>query len=652
MTAILTKEPPELDTAHLSISPGVDRIVRRCLEKNPELRFQSAPDLAFALETLSTTSTSSAAAVVDATPAAVRTPRLAWLPWGVAVAALAAAIAIWFNKPAATDAVAPWQHFTRVTEAGGVETGPTVSPDGSTVAYAMDVNGSWDIYAQRVGGRNATPIVNDPKRNEGAPAYSPDGTLIAFHESDEDGGIFIAGATGESVRRLTDVGFDPAWSHDGKKIAYSTEEVRDPSSRQTVSSMYVVDVAGGAPKKIVDDDAIQPSWSPSDNRIVYWSNTGGQRDIFTVAATGGTRVALTNDPALDWSPTWSPDGAAVYFSSDRGGAMNLWHIAIDQSTGQPQGAPLPVTTGVQASASLPRLSKDGSRLVFRSRVASVNPVAIPFDPATNRAGLPLSLDTSNNIRIPSDVSPDGTDIAYFSIGERQEDIFIGGAEGKGVRHVTDDSPRDRSPVFTHDGQSLVFYSNRDGSWGIWTIRTDGSNLRKLGSIPGGGAYPVASPIDDRVVFSGTFSAGGVFSLTLAGGHEPALLPGTKSGTGYFFATSWSHDGARLCGPLVSASGRAYAVGVYDLKSHETTTIATDEAFGVRWLPDGRRVVYFTAGQHPELVVVDAVTRQRSIVPVQLPGRPTNDVFSISRDGRTIYYGAVHEEADIWIAERK
>ncbi len=63
MTAILTKDPPDLDSAKLSISPALERIVRRCLEKTPELRFQSATDLAFVLETLSTVSTSSLAAV-------------------------------------------------------------------------------------------------------------------------------------------------------------------------------------------------------------------------------------------------------------------------------------------------------------------------------------------------------------------------------------------------------------------------------------------------------------------------------------------------------------------------------------------------------------------------------------------------------------
>ena len=658
MTAILTKEPPDLDTARLAISPAIERIVRRCLEKSPDLRFQSATDLAFALETMSTTSTAtsvSAGPRLEALPAPVGSRQAAWLPWTIAAASLVSAIAIWLYKPSAPSAELPWQHFSRITEAAGVETSPTISPDGTTVAYVMLVNGSWDIYAQRVGGRNATPIVNDPKRDEGAPAYSPDGTLIAFHESDEDGGIFIAGATGESVRRLTDFGFDPAWSPDGKKIAFSTEEVREPAARQTTSALYVVDVAGGAPKKIVESDAIQPSWSPASDRIVYWSNNGGQRDLFTVLSGGGAPVQLTNDPALDWSPVWAPDGASVYFSSDRGGAMNLWRIAIDQSTGQPRGAPLPVTTGVQASATLPRLSKDGARLVFRSRVASVNPIAIPFDPATNQAGAPRVLDGSNNIRIPSDVSPDGSQIAYFSIGERQEDIFVSGVDGKDMRHVTDDAARDRAPVFSRDGQRLAFYSNRDGSWAIWSIHIDGSSLRKIAEHAGGVAYPVASPVDDRVVFSSTFSSsassGGVYWASFSGG-QPKLLEGTKTANGYFLATSWSPDGLRLCGPLVSDAGRAFGVGVYDLQSHAVTEIATDETFGARFLPDGQRVVYFTIGKHPDLVVVDSVSHKRTVVPVRLPGEPVNDVFSITRDGKTIYYGAVHEEADIWIAERK
>src|SRR4030095_14811981 len=169
---------------------------------------------------------------------------------------------------------------------------PTLSPDGNTVAYSVRVKDSWDIYSQRVGGRNATSLINDPQRDEGAPGFSPDGSLIAFHVSSGNGGIFVAGATGESVRRLTDVGFDPAWSPDAKQIAFATEEITDPSARMGDSALYVVAAAGGTPRRVVEGDGVQPSWSPSRERLVYWSNTGGQRDIYTVAATGGTRVAV------------------------------------------------------------------------------------------------------------------------------------------------------------------------------------------------------------------------------------------------------------------------------------------------------------------------------------------------------------------------
>src|SRR4030095_11022834 len=187
-------------------------------------------------------------------------------------------------------------------------------------------------------------------------------------------------------------------------IAFATEETFDPATRQGVSTLMTEDVAGGAPRTVVDGEPMQTSWSPSGERIAYWSNTGGQRDIYTVAARGGARVPVTQDAAIDWSPVWSPDGRFIYFSSDRGGAMNLWRIAVDQSSGRPQGTAEPVTAGVGASAGIPRFSRDGSRLPLRSGVASINPVGIPFDPATLRAGVPFTLDTRNNIRIPSDVS--------------------------------------------------------------------------------------------------------------------------------------------------------------------------------------------------------------------------------------------------------
>ena len=318
----------------------------------------------------------------------------------------------------------------------------------------MRVNDSWDIYTQRVGGRNATPILNDPQAQRERPG------VFARRRVDC---VSRVGHRRRHLHRRRDrrvrpaahrFGFHPAWSPDGKRIAFTTEEILDPSGRQGDSALYVVDAAGGQPRKVVEGDAAQPSWSPSGDRIVYWSNTGGQRDLFTVSANGGERVALTNDSAIDWSPVWSPDGHDVYFSSDRGGAMNLWRIPVDPATGRSTGAPEPVTMGAQASSALPSFSKDGKRLAFRSRIGSINPIEIPFDPVTLKAGEPRLLDSRTNIRVPSDVSPDGSLVAFFSIGERQEDLFVG-PPGGAMRRVIDDAPRDRAPMFTRRRQVLA-----------------------------------------------------------------------------------------------------------------------------------------------------------------------------------------------------
>jgi Tol biopolymer transport system component/serine/threonine protein kinase len=652
MTAILTREPPDLDFATLAIPPGLDRTIRRCLEKTADLRFQSANDLAFALENLTTTSGTTSGSTVGVAavpaPAAARSTRASVLPWIVAAVTAVAAVAGWWPRGSTPSSAPPFDTFTRITDLAGEETAPSLSPDGTTVAYAVRINDSWDIYTQRVGGRNATPILNDPQRNESGPAFSPDGSSIAFHESDTNGGIFVAGATGESVRRVTEFGFHPAWSPDGKRIAFTTEEIFDPSGRQGEAALYVVDATGGQPRKIVEGDAAQPSWSPAGDRIVYWSNTGGQRDLFTVSANGGERVALTNDSAIDWSPAWSPDGHDVYFSSDRAGAMNLWRISVDQATGKPTGAPEPVTMGAQASSGLASFSKDGKRLAFRSRIGSTNPFEIPFDPVTLKAGEPRLLDSRTNIRVPSDVSPDGSLVVFFSIGERQEDLFVG-PPGGAMRRVIDDAPRDRAPEFSADGKSLLFYSNRSGNWQAWMIGLDGSGLRQVGNVPAGVVYPVLSPRGDMMAFSGS-SVRGAFQMLLPSG-EVSPLPGAAIGDEVLTPLSWSRDGARIAGPLESSSGAPTGVAVYDIAAKTTTKVSDDPSYSLHWMADNRRVIYFTNGGW-QLVVVDTSTRTRTIIPLRLPAPSTNDMFALSPDNRHIYYGGARAEADIWILERK
>ena len=653
MTAILEREPPAIENPGAPVTPSLDRIVRRCLEKRPEARFQSAHDLAFALQHLG--EATSGAGIV---PPAPRGPRSLRLLVAAAVFGVSAATGGWLlARPDAPSKVA--MQFTQVTDGSGEETAPTLSPDGTTVAYAMKRDGSWDIVAQRVGGRTLTPVAADPDRDESAPAFSPDGLSIAFHESDADGGIFVVGASGESARRLTTFGFDPAWSPDGARLVFSTAEITDPYFRTAAGVLWIVAAEGGAPIEVTmaaPQDAAQPSWSPTGDRIAFWSVPGGgQRDIFTIPVTGGAVVPVTLDAAVDWSPVWAPDGQGLYFSSDRGGVMNLWRIGVDEASGAASGAPEFVTAGVQASSDRPSLSRDGRRLAFRSSVRAINPVMLPLDPATAHVGRAAILDHANTIRIPTDVSPDGRWLALDNTGEPREDVVVSALDGSGMRRLTDDAARDRGAAWSYDGQFIAFYTNRSGNWDVWRVGLDGGGLRPLMARADDvllGA--VFSPLGDRVVSPG--NNGGLYiadlSDSVATGGDSRALPNTSLADGSrFFATSWSPDGRSLAGYLRATSGAPSGVGVYDVTSAALRVAGAEATMHVRWLADSRRVVYFTNGG-TTLVVLDTTTGRsvRSSDPLPLPAFALR--FALARDGRHVYYGGIRSESDIWMRETK
>src|SRR5262249_34757004 len=153
-----------------------------------------------------------------------------------------------------------------------------------------------------------------------------------------------------------------------------------------------------------------------------------------------------------------------YFASDRGGSMGIWRIAVDESPGRPTGSPEPIAVGVDVAMDLPHLSADGASLLFRSKLESVNPTAIEFDPATGRTGKVRLLQHRTGVLIPTDVSPDGRWIALFNLNERQQDIFTMRTDGTDITRLTDDLARDWNPRFTPDGTALTFFSNKGGRY--------------------------------------------------------------------------------------------------------------------------------------------------------------------------------------------
>ena len=584
-------------------------------------------------------------------------PRSSRLPLiGVAVGAclLTAALAWWLGRRSGTPD-APWSTFTQLTDAAGVETSPSLSPDGESFAYASNARGSWDIYVQRVGGRNPVLVAGDTAVDEVWPAYSPDGRQIAYNH--KGGGIFVAGATGESARRITTFGSYPAWSPDGKQLVFSSEEVETPYNTLGTGRLWTVDLSGKEPSEVTiewpdtrDFGVYQPAWSPGGGRIAYWVNAGGQRDLASVSASGGAPVKITDDIALDWAPVWSPDGNFVYFASDRGGAMGLWRIAIDETSGRPDGNPQPIATGVGVDMDLPHLSRDASSLIFRSKAESVNPASVAFDPVAGRIGAATLLQHRSGALTPTDISPDGKWLALVNVPDRRQDLFLMRPEGSGLTRLTDDEARDWSPRFTPDGSGLVFFSNPGDKYDAWSIRLDGSGRTQLSDIAAGIAFAMFAP-DGKQLAVGQIPTGGL----IGSGPWPMTektakaLPLEVEG-GALQPTFWSRDGRWLSGYVVSATGEPTGFGIYELATGQTRRLNSDSRqFDLAWLPGGR-VVYFT--NKGGLVMQDVVSLQRRAITGSLP-YPPDILGSIvaSPDGKTLYYGARQIEANIWLVKR-
>jgi TolB protein len=219
---------------------------------------------------------------------------------------------------------------------------PSLSPDGTTIAFASNRNGNWDVFTMPITGGAPTQITSDADE-EVQPTWAPDGRRLAFSRKNGRTGtweIWIVDVTEPGVRTFVCEGFLPRWSPEASKDTLLFQRARQRGSR--LYGVWTIDIVRGEgrnPTEVVSAKnaaILQPNWSPDGSQIVFTTvvnpDGGGewpeQSDIWIVNADGTGRVGLTNSRFRNMQPAWGADGR-IYFVSNRGGLENIWALSVD-----------------------------------------------------------------------------------------------------------------------------------------------------------------------------------------------------------------------------------------------------------------------------------------------------------------------------------
>ena len=525
----MVREQPKAPSEVVAGVPReLDRLIQRCLRKEPDRRFQHMVDVKVELNEIKEES--------DSAPAAAAVPRerhrFPWLVVGL-VGALGVIAALWLRPRPATVAPLP-ARLVPLTSTRGWEQSPTFSPDGNQIAFSWsgEKGLNWDVYLKIVGSSEIRRLTSDPAEDL-RPSWSPDGRQIAFvrHVRGAPDEIHLVSPLGGPERKLSDFpggGGNLAWSSDGRWLAATRQ--RDAGNTGVgAGSIHFLPVEAGEPRRVTSpkglDYDVEPTFSPDGRRLAYASCVS----------------SLSCDPAVSsWART-----------ACRQAPPRRLH---EQSR-------LVVGTRLDPRRQLPGLRRRPAgpdALAHRGRRGSVRPSRIEIAglkarPAGDRRFpgparvrsllLPTRTSTGSRkgARPRSRWPPRSTTSARLLAGRPRGSPSASGRSGQGRRSgsppPTDPDPvqlthgpglLQGSPRWSPDGRQIAFDSQgEDGHWDIWTIDADGGSLRRLTQDPGDENQPSWSR-DGRFVYFQLGSGGrghDVWRIPAAGGSEERLTQG-------------------------------------------------------------------------------------------------------------------------------
>ncbi len=496
---------------------------------------------------------------------------------------------------------------------------PTISPDGGTVVFSY----RGDLYRVPSEGGLATQLTVHEAQDT-MPVWSPDGTKIAF-ASDRYGNldVFVMPAEGGEATRLTFHSADDeptSFTPDGTAVLFSSARldskdcVQFPVSAQP--ELYRVAVEGGMPRQVLTTPAMYATYDDAEKRLAYSDHKGYEmewrkhdhsafaRDVWMWDVAADTHTRLTAFGADDRQPVWAPGEESLYFLSERSGSFNVWRLDLADPSHAVQ---------ITKHDTHPVRFLSASR---RGDLCYAYDGDIWVQSAGDRDGRKLQVSVASDRRhnrrewtdVASDLSefelsPDGKEIAFVARGE----VFVTSVGHPATRRITDTPEQERSVSFSPDGRSLLYASERGGSWNIY--RTDLTDDDEPSFFNATALTEKPVLVTDQETFQPHFSPDGkevaylenrttLKVLNLASGETRTILVGDRN---YSYADGdqwyeWSPDGRWFLVEFMNPSRWSNEVGLVSAAGDGEVVNLTKSGYEdmtPHWASDGQMMTWFT-----------------------------------------------------------
>jgi len=593
---IINVEPVPVASRLPGAPQELQRIVAKCLAKDPEERYQSMKEVSIDLKGLRRQLESGSATAVIAPGA--ETPRrrpAAAIAIGAAAVVLAAIAAafLFLGRPTSPPGESAL-NIQRLT-ASGLVIDAVLSADAKYIVYVESLGGRQSLWLRQVNG--ARPVELVPAANVGywGIAFSGDGQSVFYATKSSAipaGALFQIPILGGASRQLlTGIDSSVTSSPDGARLAFYRVDPAGGASSVMIANADGTNAQPLSTRKPPEFFApaffVAPSWSPDGKRISAFVRSSTTRDarLLTIDVIGGAEHAFDERYEEGTFTRWLPDGSGIAYIARRRGTFGTGNGGQIFLQAFPSGPVRRITNDLAEYRNV-SFSADGRQLL-----------SVGFD---INVGLSLfDWDAKSEHRLPSDRydgargmawSPDGRRVFYSHVTGALQQIWTMAADGTDRRELISEGAS-VWPAISPDERTLVFASTRGDQIGLWRSETDGSNARLLTRVLDP-SFVAFAPDGKSVYFASAMAgAAATYRVSIDGGNPTLVAP-------FFDRPGLSPDGRLLAGIYRETPTSALSMGVLDADTGKPVKVfanfpANTGSGSIAWTVDGSELIYTT-----------------------------------------------------------